>query len=102
MASDRDLAERAVRAGAAAAARVARGELEVRAKSSAADLVSAADHASEVGPGEIGLLGVDAMTRVAFLKRALALVALLRRRRRQSRHRGFPSAVGGLRPLRRR
>jgi myo-inositol-1(or 4)-monophosphatase len=47
MASDRDLAERAVRAGAAAAQRVGRGELDVRRKSSAADLVSAADHASE-------------------------------------------------------
>jgi myo-inositol-1(or 4)-monophosphatase len=47
MASDRDLAERVVRAGAAAALRAGGGELDVRRKSSAADLVSAADHASE-------------------------------------------------------
>jgi myo-inositol-1(or 4)-monophosphatase len=47
MASDRQLAERVVRAGAAAARSVAGGELDVRRKSSAADLVSAADHASE-------------------------------------------------------
>ena len=47
MASDRDLAQRAVRAGAAAAQAMAGGELDVRRKSSAADLVSAADHASE-------------------------------------------------------
>ena len=47
MASDRDLAQRAVRAGAAAAQRLAGGQLDVRRKSSAADLVSAADHASE-------------------------------------------------------
>jgi len=47
MASDRDLAQRAVRAGAAAAQRMAGGELDVRRKTSAADLVSAADHASE-------------------------------------------------------
>jgi len=47
MASDRDLAERAVRAGAAAVRATGAGELDVRRKSSAADLVSAADHASE-------------------------------------------------------
>ena len=47
MASDRDLAERVVRAGAAAALRVGGADLDVRRKSSAADLVSAADHASE-------------------------------------------------------
>src|SRR5690349_790431 len=47
MASDRDLAQRAVRAGAAAVQRTAGGDLEVRRKTSAADLVSAADHASE-------------------------------------------------------
>jgi myo-inositol-1(or 4)-monophosphatase len=47
MASDRDLAERVVRAGAAAALRVGGAALDVRRKSSAADLVSAADHASE-------------------------------------------------------
>jgi myo-inositol-1(or 4)-monophosphatase len=47
MASDRDLAERAVRAGGARALALAGGELDVRRKSSAADLVSAADHASE-------------------------------------------------------
>jgi myo-inositol-1(or 4)-monophosphatase len=47
MASDRDLAQRAVRAGAAAAQRMAGGDLDVRRKTSAADLVSAADHASE-------------------------------------------------------
>jgi myo-inositol-1(or 4)-monophosphatase len=47
MASDRDLAERAVRVGAGAARRRAREDLDVRRKSSAADLVSAADHASE-------------------------------------------------------
>jgi myo-inositol-1(or 4)-monophosphatase len=47
MPSDRDLAERAARAGGAAALRLAGGELDVRRKSSPADLVSAADHASE-------------------------------------------------------
>jgi myo-inositol-1(or 4)-monophosphatase len=47
MASDRDLAERAVRAGAAAVRATGAGDLDVRRKSSAADLVSAADHASE-------------------------------------------------------
>jgi myo-inositol-1(or 4)-monophosphatase len=47
MASDRDLAERAVRAGGAQALAVAANDLDVRRKSSAADLVSAADHASE-------------------------------------------------------
>ena len=47
MASDRDLAQRAVRAGAAAAQGMASGELDVRSKTSPADLVSAADHASE-------------------------------------------------------
>jgi myo-inositol-1(or 4)-monophosphatase len=47
MESDRDLAQRAVRAGAAAAQRMAGGELDVRSKTSPADLVSAADHASE-------------------------------------------------------
>jgi fructose-1,6-bisphosphatase/inositol monophosphatase family enzyme len=47
MASDRDLAQRAVRAGAGAAQRMAGGELDVRSKTSPADLVSAADHASE-------------------------------------------------------
>jgi len=45
--SDRDLAERAVRAGGARALALAGSELEVRRKSSPADLVSAADHASE-------------------------------------------------------
>jgi myo-inositol-1(or 4)-monophosphatase len=47
MASDRDLAERAVRVGAGAARRRASEDLDVRRKSSPADLVSAADHASE-------------------------------------------------------
>jgi myo-inositol-1(or 4)-monophosphatase len=47
MTSERELAERAVRAGAEAALRVAGGELGVERKSSAADLVSAADRASE-------------------------------------------------------
>jgi myo-inositol-1(or 4)-monophosphatase len=47
MGSDRDVAQSAVRAGAAAAQRMAGGELDVRRKTSAADLVSAADHASE-------------------------------------------------------
>jgi myo-inositol-1(or 4)-monophosphatase len=45
--SDRELAERAVRAGGARALALAGGDLDVRAKSSPADLVSAADHASE-------------------------------------------------------
>jgi myo-inositol-1(or 4)-monophosphatase len=45
--SDRELAERAVRAGGAEALELAGGDLDVRRKSSAADLVSAADHASE-------------------------------------------------------
>src|SRR4051794_26286205 len=47
MPSDRDLAERAVRAGAAEALQRAGGALDVERKSSAADLVSAADRASE-------------------------------------------------------
>ncbi len=47
MSPDLDLAERAVRAGAARALGLASGSLEVRRKSSAGDLVSAADHASE-------------------------------------------------------
>jgi myo-inositol-1(or 4)-monophosphatase len=47
MPSDRDLAERAVRAGAAEVLRHAGGALAVERKSSAADLVSAADRASE-------------------------------------------------------
>jgi myo-inositol-1(or 4)-monophosphatase len=45
--SDREVAERAARAGAAAALGVKGDELEVQRKSSAADLVSAADRASE-------------------------------------------------------
>jgi myo-inositol-1(or 4)-monophosphatase len=45
--SDRELAERAVRAGAAAALGVKGDALAVQRKSSAADLVSAADRASE-------------------------------------------------------
>jgi len=47
MSTDRDLAERAARAGGAQALRLAGGELDVRSKSSPADLVSAADHVSE-------------------------------------------------------
>jgi myo-inositol-1(or 4)-monophosphatase len=45
--TDRELAERAVRAGGAEALLLAGGALEVERKSSAADLVSAADRASE-------------------------------------------------------
>jgi myo-inositol-1(or 4)-monophosphatase len=45
--SDRELAERAVRAGGAKALALAGGDVDVRRKSSAGDLVSAADHASE-------------------------------------------------------
>ena len=45
--TDRELAERAVRAGGAEALRLAGSALDVQRKSSAADLVSAADHASE-------------------------------------------------------
>ena len=45
--NDRELAERAVRAGGAEALRLAGGALDVERKSSAADLVSAADRASE-------------------------------------------------------
>ena len=45
--SDRELAERAVRAGGEQALALAGGDLDVRAKSSPADLVSAADRASE-------------------------------------------------------
>jgi myo-inositol-1(or 4)-monophosphatase len=47
MLSDRELAERAVRAGGAQALALAGRDLDVRRKSSAADLVSAADDASE-------------------------------------------------------
>jgi myo-inositol-1(or 4)-monophosphatase len=71
--SDRDLAERAVRAGGQRALALAGGELDVRRKSSAADLVSAADHASEA-----------------------AIVALLRAERRDDAITGEEgSAVGG-------
>jgi myo-inositol-1(or 4)-monophosphatase len=45
--SDRELAERAARAGGERALALAGGDLDVRAKSSPADLVSAADRASE-------------------------------------------------------
>jgi myo-inositol-1(or 4)-monophosphatase len=45
--SDRELAERAVRAGAAAAVEIARDGLHVERKGSAVDLVSDADRASE-------------------------------------------------------
>jgi myo-inositol-1(or 4)-monophosphatase len=51
--SDRELAERAVHEGAAAALRVAGDELGVERKSSAADLVSAADRASEAAIVEL-------------------------------------------------
>jgi myo-inositol-1(or 4)-monophosphatase len=44
---DRELAERAVRAGAAAVLALGRDALDVEAKTSAADLVSSADRASE-------------------------------------------------------
>jgi myo-inositol-1(or 4)-monophosphatase len=47
MSADRDLAERAVRAGAERALALAGRAMDVRRKSSAGDLVSAADHASE-------------------------------------------------------
>ncbi len=47
MASDREVAERAVRVGGEAALRFAGARLDVRRKSGAADLVSDADHASE-------------------------------------------------------
>jgi myo-inositol-1(or 4)-monophosphatase len=53
MTSDRELAERAVRAGAAAAIARARGPAEVQRKTSAADLVSAADRASEAAIVEL-------------------------------------------------
>ena len=45
--TDRELAERAVRAGGARALALAGGDLDIHAKSGAGDLVSAADHASE-------------------------------------------------------
>jgi myo-inositol-1(or 4)-monophosphatase len=51
--TDRELAERAVRAGGAEALRLAGGDLDVRRKSSAADLVSAADRASEAAIVEL-------------------------------------------------
>jgi myo-inositol-1(or 4)-monophosphatase len=51
--TDRELAERAVRAGGAEALRLAGGALDVRRKSSAADLVSAADRASEAAIVEL-------------------------------------------------
>jgi myo-inositol-1(or 4)-monophosphatase len=51
--TDRELAERAVRAGGAEALRLASGALDVRRKSSAADLVSAADRASEAAIVEL-------------------------------------------------
>jgi myo-inositol-1(or 4)-monophosphatase len=53
MTSDRELAERAVRAGAEAVLHVADGELGVERKSSAADLVSAADRASEAAIAQL-------------------------------------------------
>jgi myo-inositol-1(or 4)-monophosphatase len=51
--TDRELAERAVRAGGAEALRLAGGALDVQRKSSAADLVSAADRASETAIVEL-------------------------------------------------
>jgi myo-inositol-1(or 4)-monophosphatase len=51
--TDRELAERAVRAGGAEALRLAGGALDVERKSSAADLVSAADRASEAAIVEL-------------------------------------------------
>jgi myo-inositol-1(or 4)-monophosphatase len=51
--TDRELAERAVRAGGAEALRLAGGALDVQRKSSAADLVSAADRASEAAIVEL-------------------------------------------------
>jgi myo-inositol-1(or 4)-monophosphatase len=51
--TDRELAERAVRAGGAEALRLASGALDVQRKSSAADLVSAADRASEAAIVEL-------------------------------------------------
>jgi myo-inositol-1(or 4)-monophosphatase len=50
---DRELAERAARAGGAEALRLAGGALDVERKSSAADLVSAADRASEAAIVEL-------------------------------------------------
>jgi myo-inositol-1(or 4)-monophosphatase len=51
--TDRELAERVVRAGGAEALRLAGGALDVQRKSSAADLVSAADRASEAAIVEL-------------------------------------------------
>jgi myo-inositol-1(or 4)-monophosphatase len=51
--TDRELAERAVRAGAAEVLRFAGGTLDVERKSSAADLVSVADRASEAAIVEL-------------------------------------------------
>ena len=51
--TDRELAERAVRAGGDEALRLAGGALDVQRKSSAADLVSAADRASEAAIVEL-------------------------------------------------
>jgi myo-inositol-1(or 4)-monophosphatase len=51
--TDRELAERAVRAGAAEVLRLADGALDVERKSSPADLVSAADRASEAAIVEL-------------------------------------------------
>jgi myo-inositol-1(or 4)-monophosphatase len=51
--TDRELAERAVRAGGAEALRLAGGALDVWRKSSAADLVSASDRASEAAIVEL-------------------------------------------------
>jgi myo-inositol-1(or 4)-monophosphatase len=51
--TDRELAERAVRVGGAEALRLAGGTLDVQRKSSAADLVSAADRASEAAVVEL-------------------------------------------------
>jgi myo-inositol-1(or 4)-monophosphatase len=55
--TDREVAERAVRAGGAEALRLAGGALDVQRKSSAADLVSAADRASEAAI--VGLLAAE-------------------------------------------
>ena len=51
--TDRELAERAVRAGGAEGLRLAGGALDVERKSSAADLVSSADRASEAAIVEL-------------------------------------------------
>ena len=85
MSADRELAERAVRAGAERALAVAGGELDVQAKSGSGDLVSAADHASEAAI--VALLGAERPDDARFVRLVLSDPARRASRRRRRRRR---------------